>query len=375
MNFRAYYSDRLLGDEAGAKAAIEKMVADYADNDDAVRKVAGVVDRFADEYRKSGNYERARELYQLVVDTWAEFEQAAQSQSGVARCCILLGDDPNAQVAIEKLMTDFPNHKRLALAIDHLADTYGDLGKIEKARELYQLVVDRWPEAKHAIQSQAGVVRSYIALGDDVKAKAAIGKLIRDFSSASNLVGALEEIGEMYEEAGRYAKAEEICQQIIKIDPNSSEARKAVLDIAKVDILSLIETGDDANALMGINKLMVDFNGHPDLAAAIFQIGEQYYNMAFSYKKDAHEAKMKEHFAKAIAVWERIIQELPVSATTAQAYYFSARCYRQLGEYEKSIEYYQKVISDWPGHKYVWDAKFMIARCLKELKNSGCIPK
>jgi tetratricopeptide (TPR) repeat protein len=333
-----------LGDEAGARAAIDKMAADYAENDDAGQKAAGLVDRLADEYRKSRNYERARELYELVVETWGGSEQAAQSQSGVARCCILLGDDPNAEAAIEKLMADYPNHKRLARAIDQLADTYGKLGRAEKARELYQYVVEHCADANYVTESQKGLVLADMALGEDANAAAGVEKLATDFAGREELPNALLEIARKYERAKSYEEAKGIYERLIEQEPDSLEAGDAELNIAKVDVLSVIESGDDRKAQEALASLISDFNDYPGLGQVVFGIGQQCYD----------DGK----YQKAAELLEKYCES--GSEGSSELLWVLAVSYRHIGEWEKAIERHKLLLERYPMSERARLACYMI---------------
>jgi tetratricopeptide (TPR) repeat protein len=144
--------------------------------------------------------------------------------------------------------------------------------------------------------------------------------------------------------------------------------------MAKTDI----GLGNDAAVEKTIDILIADFNDNPELPTAIFQIGEEYYNKAFNTKGDPNlpEAKTKEYFQKALAVWERIIQKLPPSPTTPQAYWCSAVVYSQeLGEYQKGIEYYQHVVDTWPDYDYAWSAQLLVGRYYQRLRDTGGMPE
>jgi TolA-binding protein len=65
---------------------------------------------------------------------------------------------------------------------------------------------------------------------------------------------------------------------------------------------------------------------------------------------------------------------LPSSPTTAQAHYFSAACYRDLGDYAKAIEYYETVVDLWPDYEYAWNAQFLIGHSYEHLRNAGAVP-
>jgi outer membrane protein assembly factor BamD (BamD/ComL family) len=178
--------------------------------------------------------------------------------------------------------------------------------------------------------------------------------------------------GKEFEAAKKYERAKSIYQQVVWRYPESSHAAKALLAASKMDVLSLIESGADTAAQAALDTLIADFNDHPDLPDAVFVVGEQYYNEAFRYENQRLEAEAKENFRKAIAIWERIITELPPNALyTAQAHNFSAICYRRMGEYEKAIEYFQKIVHDYPDYDYASYAQFVVGRIYVTLKKVG----
>jgi len=267
-----------LGKEEEAAAAVDKLIADFSDNND----VAEAVDHIADVFREEKRYEKARELYEYVVDRWPKAEHAADSLSGVVRTSLLLRDDPNAEAGTEELLTKFADNRNIAKVTHQLADNYRGLRKYEKARELYQHVVDNWPDAECVAECQAGVVRSYILLGDDPNAQAAIDKLIADFSSSDGLRDALREIAEEYERCGNYVQAKGFYQQITE-DAERGDGNEPKLDTAKAQILFFINDGNDTAAFEAIDRLIVDCDNHPDLAKIVYQIAEKYYDIGRLY--------------------------------------------------------------------------------------------
>jgi len=133
-------------------------------------------------------------------------------------------------------------------------------------------------------------------------------------------------------------------------------------------------TSSNGSVQASLDNLIADFNNHPHLAEAIFTLGEKYYNEAFWCENDGLDTEAGENFAKALTVWEKIVTELPPSPFTPQAYYLSAVCYRDFGEYKKAIEYCEKVVNDWPDYRRAWHARFIIRRCYEKLKQQGRIP-
>jgi TolA-binding protein len=61
-----------LGDDKAADTAIEKLIADYADND----KIGYEVSELADDFAANGNSAKAVELYSRVVERWPQSEWA-----------------------------------------------------------------------------------------------------------------------------------------------------------------------------------------------------------------------------------------------------------------------------------------------------------
>jgi len=283
---------------------------------------------------------------------------------------LALGDDADAQAAVDKLLTNFNDNPLTARAVWDTGQYYRDLKKYEKANRLYQHVVNNWPKAEHALWAQADLIKSYLALGDDPNAQAAVDKLLTNFNDNPFVARAIHDTAWEYRKLGNYGRANELDQYVIDHWSADVQVMWAKMDMAKTDIW----LGNYAAAEKTIDILIADFNDQPELATAIFMLGEQYYNKAFQFENESREAEAKEHFRKAIAVWERIINELPRSSMTPQAYYFAARCYESVGEYKKAIEYYQVVVDTWPDYEYAWNAQFLIARCYDKLASSGQIP-
>jgi tetratricopeptide (TPR) repeat protein len=259
------------------------------------------------------------------------------------------------------------------VAIWDTGQYYRDLKKYEMANKLYQHVVKTSPESEHALWAQADLIKSYLALGDDPNAEAAVKKLLSEFSGNRYKPRAIHDTAWEYRKSGNYGRANELDQYVIDHWPADEQVMWAKMDMAKTDIV----LGNDAAAEKTINILIADFNNHPDLPTAIFMLGEEYYNKAFNTKGDPNspDAKPEEYYRKALAILERIIKELPPSATTANAYNFAADCYRRLGQYEKAIEYYQKIVDNWPDYEYAWNALFLLGRSYEDLKESGVISK
>ncbi len=367
-------------DDPNAQAAIDKLITDYGQRDG----IAKAVDNVADKYRGIRRYQSALGLYQLVIDKWPDSKHAIQSQASVARCYIVLGDDSKAADAIDKLITDYAQSDGIAKAVDNVADKYRGIKRYQSALGLYQLVIDRWPDSKHAIQSQASIARCYIALGDDTNAADAIDILITDFAGNSDLSEVLSDIADEYDQWGRYVEAKQLYKEVVENSAvDYSDERQ--LETGKVLVLYHINDGNDLAATRSIEQLITDFNSQPELANAVFQIARQYYEKGRLYFEDSmanesgHERPgvltANEYFRKTLVVSEKIIDELPGfdEDATVEAYNLAAECHRRLNEYAEAACYYQQVVDRNPHFKYASHAQFMIGYCYDHLADLGQI--
>jgi len=360
------------GNDVATDAAVDKLLANFNDNPLIARAVWDT----AQYYRDLKKYENANELYQHIVKTWPKAEHALWAQADLIKSYVAEGNDVAAEVAVDKLLTNFNDNPLIARAVWDTAQYYRDLKKYDQANRLYKHVVDNWPKAEHALWAQADLIKSYLALGDDLNAEAAVRKLISEFSDNRYKPRAIHDTAWEYRKSGNYGRADELDKYVIDHWPADVQVMWAKMDMAKTDIL----LGNDAAAEKTIDILITDFNDNPELPTAIFMLGEEYYNNVFNTKGDPNSPDAKpefspEYYRKALAVWERIIKELQPSAITPQAYYFSARCYRRLGEYEKAIGCYKKIVDIWPDYQYAGQAQFLIGKCYETLIKSGSLPE
>lgn len=139
-------------------------------------------------------------------------------------------------------------------------------------------------------------------------------------------------------------------------------------------IVSAVERGDDPNALRRVDKLTANFKEEPGLAQALWLVGQQYYNKAVRKDREGSDQRARDYYRQAVALREKIIQQLPLSGFAAPAYFTAAVIYSQeLHEYSKGIEYYQKVIDDWPHYKHAWHAQVLIGKYYEKLRDSGAM--
>jgi tetratricopeptide (TPR) repeat protein len=356
-----------LGDDPNAQAAVDKLIADYSDH----VHIPWNIYEIAKYYREHAKYKKAINLYQRIVDNWPTADHALWSQLDMATSYTTIGNDPNAVAAIDKLVTRFSKNKHIAGVVYELAKSYRRSKKHEKANQICNLIIDKWPKSEHALWAQRDLARFNITVGDDLNAQAAVDKLLADFSKQGRIAQAVYDIAKQYHALQKYEKAALFYQYVLDNWPDDEYAMWAQAGLANLHI----DLGDDAAVRVALDTLIADFNDHPGLPEAVFTLGERYYEQTSRLKKEERLLQIKEQFPKAIDIWERLITDLPPSPFTPEAYYFSADCFRGLGKHEKAIKYYQKVLDDWPDCRNAWSAQYLIGFSYKKLGKTGAISK
>jgi tetratricopeptide (TPR) repeat protein len=246
-----------------------------------------------------------------------------------------------------------------------IADRY--LKTKEKADGLNEYIVTNFPENSYALRAQKNLIKSYIASGDDVKTQAAVLKLANAFIDFPGQWDAVKRTADMLCDDSRFETATGMYRHLIATYPDDTDNvnwRKG-LAIVKVNMGLDVEVENDALAMIA------DFNDNPELARAVFHIGEEYFFIAENYYKDRQMAEAAPLYQKALNMWELVIDRQDLEAfRSGQLYAFSAWSYYRLGEYIRAVEYFQKVADDWPGYIYGDNVQYMVGQCYESLKRS-----
>lgn len=257
-----------------AETAFEELVANFSTHP----LIPGTVYRIAEHCSQLEKHEKAKQLYRYVVNNRPQQYYEMWAQLGVAVSNICLGDDPNAQAAVDRLLADFYDNARISDAVYDVAYHYNRSAKYEKARQYYQYVLDNWPQCKFATWTKVGLAQANIGLGDNVTAKAIIDKLVAelnaDFPSGSDLSGKPADgyyhAGECYRRLGKYEKSIECYQRVVDDCPDYEYACNA-LSMVGHNYEKLIELGAISEA-EGVPKIKAVYEQllekYPDCEAA-----------------------------------------------------------------------------------------------------------
>jgi len=291
----------------------------------------------------------------------------------VVRTSILLNDEPNAAAGTDRLFGEFAGRGGAAKAIDNIADCYRESARYEEARKLYKRAVATWPTSRYAMESQKGYVLCSIALTDDPNAAAGTSEMLRSFANNADLATGLYDVAAGYEKAACYEKAKNTYSRVVEIFPGSVAASKAELDIAKTDIMSLIDIVDDSTVQEEIEFLFEHFNGDSYLPKAVFGVAREYGVRAFLGTREGLARERGDYARAALPFLDKVITNFPDDAVVPEALEWAGDCHRLLGEYEQAISFYERTLDDWPKHEYAARAQFLIGHVYEKMKREGLI--
>ena len=374
------------GDYIVAESLIEQMKKDFGRSEDLVYHLL----HFASIYEEQGQIDLARELYQDVSQNYSEINpyRATLASMWVSRLkiCDLIdtGDYATAESLIEQMKKDFAGNKELADHLLHFAQRCEEQGQIDLARTLCQDVSQNYSKINSDRAALASMwvsrlkICDLIDAGDYAVAKSLIEQMKKDFAGNKELADHLLHFAWKCEEQGQRNLAKVLCQDVSQnySEVNPDATAFANIEVSKLKICDLIDTGDYAAVKSSIKQMKKDFAGSEDLVVVVGEIGLEYYTKARLANLEGDIEREKELYRKAIEFWEQVIKEFPDSEMLPRAYTSVAVSYAVgLGEYQKGIDYFQKVIDNWPNFEYNWYDNYYLGECYWNLMNSGTIPE
>lgn len=251
-----------------AEAALQQLIGDFSQH----RRIAGALTHIADAYRRLEKHERACELYRYVVDNWPKDEHGLWSQMDLVISYTCLRDHSAADTAFKELCRQYSGHELMPKAVCLIADNYRKLKRHKKACELYEYVVDTWPDAEHVLWSRMGLAMSNVQVGNEDAAEDAIDKLLTGFANDERLATAVCLLADAYRTLGKHREALELYQYDVENFPDDVHAMMSQAGIAKYHI----RQGNDASADAAFDKLLTMFSKQPTLPEQIHYVARKY---------------------------------------------------------------------------------------------------
>jgi TolA-binding protein len=361
-----------------AKQELNQLIADFPSHPN----LPDTLFRVAERYEWSLKFEESKSAYQKIVQNHpaSSFKNRAQlSSSRLDVLSLLMSKDySQAEQALNTLIAEFSNHPDLPETLYRIAERYGWSEKFEDATNLYQQIIQNYPNSSAASKAGLAYPRANVmALASSEnfnQAQAALNKLVTDFPGHPDLPGTIFRVAREYEWQLRLEDAKSRYQQVIQNYPNNHHITQARIGIARVDILSLIKLKNFSQADEALGKLVTDFSEHPDLPRYVLVIGEGCLNLGKKAYSQGLKDAANDYFSKAIDIWQRNINDFSAPEEKIKALYYSAVTYQRKDQPQEAIKCYQKVISDWPDNELAPSAQFMIGQSFERIAEKKLLP-
>ncbi|MCK5172222.1 MAG: tetratricopeptide repeat protein, partial [Planctomycetes bacterium] len=243
-----------------------------------------------------------------------------------------------------------------------------------QAEVVYIDLLSQYPGTDCAFAARNELAYLYVAWEKWSEADTEIGQLAGDFSNNSDLPYALWAIGSRLEKKKQFQRAQSVYQQIVTDYAGTDMAWQAQprLDFlnVRVNIISVIESGDYAGADTAVNTLISDFAGEQRLAGllntiaksyeiqgefaraeSIFQQVAQGYTNKDGLKAQANLAKLYitgQVAGDADAATDSLARDFSGSRHFAKTLRQVGRKFAETGQYEKSRDIYEQVTTAEP---------------------------
>ncbi|MCB1101052.1 MAG: tetratricopeptide repeat protein, partial [Kiritimatiellae bacterium] len=184
-----------------------------------------------------------------------------------------------------------------------LADNLYRQDKYAEAVTEYLRVLNEFPETDRSVDALINLARSYVSLGDDLRAEAVTRYLAERFRSSDTAAIGVLTIGKAYVDKQRPVLARTMYEVYLANFPKHDKAGAILFYLASKSQ----QSGDEALAAKYLNRLISDYPDDPFYARAINQI-------AFSYLNAGDYAKAEESFLN-------VVKDTPPNPQRAMAQY------------------------------------------------------
>jgi len=339
-------------------------------------------------YQKARNYElfykdfqMAKNVFQQLIGQYPDSPEAAKANIGGAKLDVWIAIGSNdlvaAQAGTDKMVSDFPTHPDLTIVLCEIAHTYLKAGEYQRAKSVFQMVTEQFGDDQYASWAQLGIgladIMSHFASGDFAAVQTVTDELIASFGGHPYLANVLRLIAREYSKLKKYEQVISLYQQIIQLYPNSVDSEVAQMDIEKIRIRGYFVAEDEAAIQTAVDELFAASGSNAHTSMAIMWVAEQYDARGRQLQTEGFDEQGRAELQKAMAIFERLVNELPNSSEAPHVCSYIGRYYQEQGQYTKSTEYYENIIDSYASSNFVSHALLMVGRNYENLAEAGGI--
>lgn len=279
------------------KAEFEARLAEFSVEGQSSKQIQAV----ADNCLRFGHLEEARGFYEYILENDPDYQYRIWTQTNLIKTQLELWRYYHAARGADKLLIDYSGDANLAKAAEDVAGYFKKHRKFDKALALYKCAIENTEESKRTIWTYEGLAVSSAGVGDVNSCEATKAVLLGNFGENAGLAQIMTNIGHEYREGKNFAKARDCYAYVLENRRTSDAAVWCQMGVA----LCYAGEGDKEKAGIETDSLITGFAGDKGLANAVYTIAK-----AYEEKKD---------FAKAKAVYQKVMNSCPDSTFAAKA--------------------------------------------------------
>ena len=252
------------------------------DKDKAV--VAEMLFTAAEFYRWAGQFEKATTLYDKVVSDYSTdtFAQKAQLVKSWVETFSLVEGDNYSQVlsVVNQLKQSDCEEIDSAQAIFSIAQHYRWLNKLSEANNIYQEVVNTYPNSDFTDKAMWYVLWSDVFTKIDEnkesEAKVILDQISADYSDHQDWPEMIFRLADRYRWLADFENADKYYKQLISDYPQSEYADKTRIISLQVQVLTAFDAGNYSKVEEITNNLLSNYYDSNQLPEILYSIAERY---------------------------------------------------------------------------------------------------
>lgn len=344
----------------------------------------------AESYFNIGQFELARQTYDLLIKNFRQTDLLPGATLGVAASLARLGlydqaVETQARALELSQQMDNPEVKKTAL-LDS-ADVFFNKHEYEKAASFYEEFFTKYPDDSRADRAlhQSGLALYRLEYFTDAIKKWTT--LTERYPSSRLAPDAMFQSARTQFGLGQYPQAYGYFRQIVEKYPESPLAKESMLMMGQCHY----NAGDMPRAIEQYKAYMEKYpldekmGEVQDLLQMAYYkqgktgddmkgVADQFPQSKFTadiYWELGAEAYNRKNYDRALDYFERLILDFPNSSQALQAYYYKADSYFLKGDFPNAVMNFKNFVLNYPQDALTKDSRFKLAVAYFSLKNYG----
>lgn len=349
---------------------------------------AGTYYWIAESYYNIGQFELARQVYEMVYNNFRNSELIPHVLLGIAACYARTGEYDRSiefQAKAMEVSQEMENPDVKKSAVLDTADVLFNKRAYEKAVNYYDEFARKNPKdprAEKALFQQGTALYRLEYFTEAIKKWTYLANHYRESTYAPQ---AIFQTGRTYFGLGRYQAALRSFQKLLDIYPQSGLAREGLLQLGQtyfnagninqaiVKYRTYLEKYPQDERSQEVTELLqMCYYKQGKTAKELKELTAQFPQSKFSadiFWELGAESYNRKEYDKALDYFERVILDFPDTTQARQAFFYKADTYFMKGDYRPAITNFKNFILSYPEEAVVTQARFKLAVSYFNLKD------